>query len=350
MKKNLNIMWRCRQLAILVISLWLIGLSAPVFAQKKENPAASQQRSISTILRAVVGIYSKIPPDATTAEALGTEREGSGVVIDSSGLVLTIGYLILEASDIVITRPGGNKIDADFVGYDHSTGFGLIRAKKPLNLTPVKLGNSDKLTPGKRVMIVSHSGMPPVSAAQVVSRRPFAGYWEFLLENAIFSSPPHANHGGAALFDESGKLQGIGSLFVNDAITPNVELPGNMFVPVNNLKGVMVDLLEHGRPKGPAIPWMGIQSADAQGKIMVVRVTKRGPGYKAGIRAGDEIVGVNGKPVKTLEELFRKVHALGKAGVKVPLDIVRKNTTGLDVQRVQVRSQDRHDWLKIKKR
>lgn len=157
-------------------------------------------------------------------------------------------------------------------------------------------------------------------------------------------------YGGAALFDESGKLQGIGSLFVNDAIAPQVQLPGNMFVPVNRLKSVMADLLEHGRPSGPSMPWMGIQSSEAEGRIMVVRVTDRGPGYKAGVKPGDEIVGVDGKPVRTMEELYRKIQAAGKAGVKIPLNIVRKKSTGLDVSLVFVQTQDRHDWLKIKRR
>jgi S1-C subfamily serine protease len=342
-------------IAVLVLIGVLTGgitLTPPAHAQtdKKPEPPALPHESITTILRAVVGIHSKIPPGATTAKFLGLERTGSGVVIDSTGLVLTIGYLILEASDIEIIRPGGKKVPARFVGYDNASGLGLVRATGPLNLKPVKLGGGDSLEAGNPVMIVSHAGMPPVSAAQVVSRRPFAGYWEYILEKAIFTSPPHTEYSGAVLFGEDGHVHGIGTTFVNDAIAPHTQLPGNVFVPVDTLKSVMVDLLEEGRPGGPVRPWIGIHTSDTGGRIHVLRVVADGPAAQAGIKPGDVIVGIDGTAIKSSEALYRKIWSLGTAGAQIPLDVVTEKKTDINVRRVDVRSQNPYDGLKLDRR
>jgi len=325
-------------------------LTFTAYAQAQDAPKANKQHSISTILRAVVGIRSKIPKDALSAKTLGTEREGSGVVIDATGLILTVGYLVLEASEIEVIRPGGIKISAHFVGFDNESGLSLIKADKPLKLKPVKLGNSKSLKPGSRVMIVSHAGMPPVSAAQVISRRAYSGYWEYLLEQAIYTSPPHENYVGAVLFGEDGQVQGIGSMSVNDAIAPSVQLPGTMFVPVNMFKPVMLDLMDHGRPKGPDRPWVGFHTNELDGKIRIVRITAGGPADQAGLKPGDAIVGLDGKTVKSMEALFRQIRKRGDAGVVIPLDIVTEGKGDIRVRRVDVHSQSRYKWLKIKRR
>jgi S1-C subfamily serine protease len=308
-------------LFLLIPAAVVVMAPANGFAQEKTE--ANRQASISTILRAVVGIHTKIPKDALSAKTLGTEREGSGVLIDSSGLILTVGYLVLEANKIEIVRPGGKKIPAKLIGYDSDSGLSLIKATQSLKLKPVNIGNSKKLKPGSRVMIVSHAGMPPVSASQVVSRRSYAGYWEYVVDDAIYISPPHDNYVGAVLFGEGGEVQGIGSMFVNDAIAPHVQLPGNMFVPVNAFNEV-------------------------EGKVRVVRIAKNGPAESAGIKPGDVIVGVGGKPVKSMEALFRQVWARGDAGVNIPLDIVTEAKGDLRVRRVDVKSQSRYESYKIK--
>ncbi|MEQ8194606.1 MAG: S1C family serine protease [Rhodospirillales bacterium] len=328
----------------------------PPKGPKSDKPGGSPPakikpfESLSTILRAVVGIRAKIPANASTVKFLGTERTGSGVVIDSTGLILTIGYLILEANDIEIIRPGGKKVPGRIVGYDNASGLALLRATQPLNLKPVKFGSSDSLEPGNPVMIVSHAGMPPVSAAQVVSRRPYAGYWEYVLDKAIFTSPPHAEYTGAALFGEDGHLHGIGNTFVHDTIAPGMQLPGNVFVPVGTLKSVMVDLLEQGRPSGPARPWLGFHLSESGGRLLVLRIADNGPAAQAGIKPGDFILGINGEAIKTLEGLYKKVWSLGPAGTPIPVDVVTEKHKDINVRRVDVRSQSRYDWLKIDKR
>ncbi len=299
--------------------------------------------------KAVVGVLAHVPGDARTAQSLGTERQGSGVVIDSDGLVLTIGYLILEATAARVVGPDGELVPAAIVGYDHDTGFGLLRAARPLGVAPAVLGESAPLKTGDKVIAVGHGGPAPLVGTRVVSRRPFAGYWEYLLEDAIFTSPPHMAYGGAALFDADGRLVGIGSLFVNDAAPGPGPVPGNMFVPIDGLKPIMADLLQHGRSTEPSHPWLGVYTDNTRGRLIVTRLAQGGPGEKAGIRPGDVIIGVGGRRIADAADFFRKVWSRGDAGVDVPIDLVPVNTTSLKVERVVVRSMDRYDWLKLKK-
>lgn len=306
-------------------------------------PAAAKPDPI----RAVVGVRAVVPAEARTAHSLGTERQGNGIVIDAKGLVLTIGYLIMEAQSAEIYGPDGKTVPAAIVAYDHQTGFGLLRATAPLGIEPVELGSAADLKMGARVLAVGYGGPRPVVPAQVVSRRSFAGYWEYLLDGAIFTMPPHPVFGGAALIAEDGKLVGVGSLFVNDAIEPSVLAPGNMFIPIDLLKPILPDLLTSGRSAAPPKPWIGVHVAEAQGRVVVVRTSDEGPAKAAGIVPGDIIIGVDGKRVTSIEDFLRKAWAQGSAGTAVPLDIVKANTPNPEVTHVKVQSIDRHRWLKI---
>jgi S1-C subfamily serine protease len=225
------------------------------------------------ILKAVVKIRAVVPNDAFTAATLGTEREGNGVVIDSKGHILTIGYLIIEAETIEVLGPEGNPVSATFVGYDHQTGFGLLRANQPLSVTPMKLGESSKVEEGEPVLVAAHGGSETIQAARVLSRKEFAGYWEYLLEDAIYTIPAFPNYGGAALIDRDGKLLGIGSLYTQVLIQGLGSIPCNIFVPIDLLKPILNDLIEKGCPGDPK-PWLGINVEEA----MAGFVTKDCPG------------------------------------------------------------------------
>ncbi len=312
-------------------------------------PASAQQsvQAPGNPLRSVVGIRAKIPADARTARFLGPVREGSGVVIDANGLVLTIGYLILEATSAVVIGPDKVPVPAAVVGYDHNTGFGLLRAARPLDVPPIELGDSSALKTGTPVLAVSFDGARPMVGVRIADRRTFAGYWEYLLEDAIFTMPPHRQYGGAALIGRDGKLLGIGSLFVNDAVQRDAPAPGNMFVPIDGLKPILMDLLKHGRPMKPAHPWLGTRLDDASGRVAVLRVTRGGPASEAGIQAGDVILGVGGRRVNTLEDYYRRAWALGDAGTVIPLDIVRPGKGKLEIEKVPVKSRSRYQWLKL---
>jgi S1-C subfamily serine protease len=294
-------------------------------------------------VRGVVQVDAVIPGDARTASSLGTARVGTGVVIDSSGLIVTIGYLILEAVEVTVTGADGDVVPATILAYDHESGFGLIRANRALNVPPIGLGSSTALRPMQPLLVVSHAGELDATGVYLVDRREFAGYWEYLLEDALFTSPPHAKFGGAALIDQAGHLVGIGSLFVNDAGREGRTVPGNMFVPIDGLKLIMGDLLSRGRRADPGRPWLGLTMEEHRGRVFVTRVAPDGPAAAAGIRPDDVILGIDGDPVVGLGDLYRKLWGRGEAGITVPLDVLQ----GLEVNPVPVESADRYRYLRL---
>lgn len=315
---------------------WIADISR---VHATENAAESAK----DVLSAVVRLSAAIPPDARTAETLGTTRHGNGVVIDSNGLVLTIGYLILEAMSVIVEGPERKPILADVVAYDHETGFGLVRTIQSLSVKPLRLGQSADLKKGDPVLVVSSGGVVGARPVGVASRREFTGYWEYLLESAIFTSPPHPDWSGSALIGRDGRLLGIGSLLVPDATADEPSEPGNMFVPIDLLKPILGDLLADGRAQRQAKPWLGMISVENLGKIAVARVAPDGPAYKAGVQAGDIVIRVAGKDVATLSELYRSIWDIGNAGTEVPLTVMREGS----LHDIVVVSGDRYDYLRL---
>ena len=299
-------------------------------------------------LSSVVGIFAKIPDDARTTDSLGKRRQGSGVIINNNGLVLTIDYLVLEAEEVMIVDSEGEQIQAKVIAFDHISGFGLVQAKKKLKSPPIKLGNSGLLRVGDPVLVVSFRGRQPVVAAKVTSRRPFAGSWEYLQENVIFTVPPHHEFGGAALIDTNGELVGIGSLIVNDAVVGNRPVIGNMFVPIDEIKPILPELITKGRRSDPALPWLGIYTDEAEGRVYITQLAESGPGQKAGLKRGDIIMGVNGKRIDTMINFFRKIREKNIAGNEINLDVLPSGFDDLIIKKIAVKSMNRNDWLKLK--
>jgi len=303
---------------------------------------------VDKILDAVVGIATEVPADARSAESLGRERIGTGVAIDGNGLVLTIGYLLLEASAASVFGPDGRAVPANVVAYDHETGFGLLRTVLPLEVSPIALGRSGDLKTGDTVLALGRTGSSPLVPQKVVDRRAFAGYWEYLIDDAIFTAPPIPGFGGAALIGADGKLLGIGSLFVGDAGPGSLPVPGNMFVPIDLLKPILADLLADGRRTGPAQPWLGLYTGEAAGRVFVQRVVAGGPAEAAGVKPGDIIMGVGGQSVAGLIDFMRKVRAQGGAGIDVPVDVLSADAADAKIARRVIHSRDRLDWMKKK--
>ena len=296
------------------------------------------------VLDAVVGVRAEVPAEARTAATLGRERHGSGVVIDADGLVVTIGYLILEASAVDLWDADGRRVPATVVGYDHETGFGLLRATTPLEAQPVPLGDSRSVRIGDPLLIVSRVGELGGRESKLVDRREFAGYWEYLLPEALFTTPPFPAFAGAALIDVSGRLIGIGSLSVGDAAGTGLASPGNMFVPTGALPPILGELLAFGRRERPGRPWLGLYSRELGGHVVVTEVAREAPAAAAGIETGDLIVGVGARPVTGLADFYRQVWAQGGPGVVVPLRVIR----GREVIEVPVTSSDRLRWLRLR--
>jgi S1-C subfamily serine protease len=291
----------------------------------------------------VVKIKTFINPDGRSVQNLGREREGSGIVIDESGLVLTIGYLMVEALSAELTTNAGRTVAATVVGYDHETGFGLLRTLEPPKIKPLTFASSADVKEQDPALVASYGGTGMVLPVRVASRREFTGSWEYLVEGAIFTSPPHPAWSGAALISRDGKLIGVGSLIVGDANGENEASPGNMFVPIDLLGPILGDLIAKGRVAGQGRPWLGVNAQAMHGRLFVSRVAPGSPAEQAGLKRGDIIVGIDGAATKTLGEFYRKLWAVGAAGVTVPLDVKSDDAT----RRVDVKSVNRLDTLKL---
>jgi len=294
-------------------------------------------------LSSVVGLHSIVPPDAFTADTLGVERAGNGVLIDD-GLVLTIGYLITEASSIWLTTSRGTVVAGHPLAYDQASGFGLVQPLGPLGVAALVRGSVGSCEVGDDVIIAGHGGRRHTLKTQIFAKREFAGYWEYLLDEALFTAPAHPQWGGAALIDAFGRLLGIGSLLVRDTTDGTSQVPGNMFVPIDLLKPILADLIAKGRRSEPARPWLGLATEEVQGHLFVTRVSPDGPADKAGIRAGDIVLGVGAESVRNHEEFYRKVWGQGVAGTDIPLKIIQ----GVELRELSIRSIDRFQYFREK--
>jgi S1-C subfamily serine protease len=294
-------------------------------------PTAFQPRAqdynfnLDRALTSVVGLHSIVPQDAFSAATLGTERGGNGVLIDD-GLVLTIGYLITEAETIWLHLGDGRVIEGHPLGVDQETGFGLVQVLGRLDLEPLPLGSSGATQIGDRVVVGGVGGRTRSLAGRIALKQEFAGYWEYALDEAIFTHPAHPNWGGTGLISASGELIGIGSLQIERAAEGRNE-HFNMMVPIDLLKPSLDDLRKFGRVNKPARPWLGVFTAEAEEKVVVAGVSPRGPAERAELRRDDIIIAVKGERVASQREFYRKVWALGAAGVDVPLTLHREGDT-----------------------
>ncbi|HKU70554.1 MAG TPA: S1C family serine protease [Burkholderiales bacterium] len=314
--------------------------SAALSSWRAAHLSVPELRADEAPLDAVVKLSIKAVPNARTAENLGAEREGTGIIFGDKGLILTIGYLILEAGSILIVAGDGRVYPASVVGYDHSSGFGVLRSS--IDTRPFELGSSADLRELATVLIAAHGGAGGVSRSCVVSRRRFTGWWEYMIDGGIFTAPPRFEHSGAGLIDDSGKLVGIGSLWVSDALEAGAAFPGNMFVPVDLLKPKLEDLLSTGRVREPARPWLGVYSEEIQGHVVVTRVLPESPAAKAGLARGDIILGVEGEAVGHQSEFYQRLWATGEAGAPVVLHVLHKRS----VRQLTVTSMDRMAFLR----
>lgn len=326
--------------------LWIGSGCAAALAQGMPAQQPAQQPAVRSagpadakMLAAVVRIEAQAPREAPSNATLGRQRLGTGVVLDSR-TVLTIGYLVLETDAVDVVTVSGRRIPSSLAGYDHQTGFGLVRTAIPLDTPGLELGDSDAATERTRVLTLGQ-GENELTELVVLSRKPFAASWEYLLDKPIYTFPPVNNWSGAALLTEDGKLIGIGSLVVNDAASDRAGVPGNLYVPTNLLKPILADLRASGRRTGGAQPWLGMNTEMVRGNLMVTRVQRDSPADRAGIGPGDIVLAVSGDKVADQAEFYRRLFAKGPAGTEVTLRLLKAG----DLREQPVRTIDRADFI-----
>jgi S1-C subfamily serine protease len=294
-------------------------------------PLASQPRpgdysfDLDRALSSLVGLHSSLPPDAHSAETLGIERAGNGVLIDD-GLVLTIGYLITEAETVWLHLGDGRVVAGHPLGIDTVSGFGLVQALGRIDLDPLPLGSSAAADIGDRVVVGGAGGRTRSLASHIVARQEYAGYWEYLVDEAIFTYPAHPNWGGTGLISSGGELIGIGSLQLEREREGKAEHV-NMVVPIDLLKPALDDLRKFGRVNKPSRPWLGMYSTEIDNRIVVIGISSKGPAARAELKAGDVILAINGEKISSQSAFYRKLWALGPAGVDVPLTVYHEGVT-----------------------
>ena len=305
--------------------LILAGLQAlltPLVLAQQTPTTVLPRQMVERVMQSVVAIQARTDDDASTARTLGQRRQGSGVVIGPD-LVLTIGYLLIEAQSVDLIDRQGRRVPAQVKAVDTVSGFGLVRSLVPLRLEPVPLGDSDVVKAPAKVLTLGQ-GEVELTELQVVSRKPFAGNWEYLLETPLMTLPAVNNWSGAGLFDEAGQLIGLGSLLVPDVLGDSKPMPGNLYVPLNELKPQLVELLRNGKRTGPAQSWLGISSQAVRGGgLMVQRVTPESPASQAGIQAGDVLVALQGRAIDNLPDFYRQLWTSGPAGSTLEITVKR---------------------------
>ena len=311
------------------------------FPEAVQPRADETQFDLARAFDSVVLVRSEIPDDGHTAATLGTERGGYGAVIREDGLVLTIGYLINEASQIWLTSNSGQVLEGYPMAYDQATGFGLIQPLGKLNVPHLQRGLASEVKVGDSAYVIGHGGRAHSLKTHVIAKQEFAGSWEYVLDEALFTTPAHPQWGGAALLDAEGSLIGTGSLLMQQAVNNEI-VHVNMFVPIDLLNPILDTMLQTGRSPHPPRPWLGMSTQDADGKLVVGRVAQGGPAQRAGVKSGDVVLGVGTLRVQALAQMFRAVWRLGPAGVEVPLTLAR---AGQEYQ-VTLKSADRSDFLK----
>ena len=323
--------------SLILIFIFLISTASISLSEQKK---ITSEEDVRRIYQSVVKIDSIVPSDARTANSLGTIRGGNGIVIDDKH-ILTIGYIVVEAETITITLPNGGVVPAELAGYDHTTGFGILKTILPSKLTPLQIGNSDKLNKEDLLYVLPYFTEGAPSAVKMVSRRSFTGWWEYFLDKPIYTHPMNTSFAGSALINEFGELLGIGSLYVSDAAAEGVPMPGNLFVPINDLKPILDDLIVNGKRTVNVKPYMGLTSNDDTGKVMVTRVNDEGPAAKAGFKENDIILKVNKINIQDTEKFYKTVWSQGGPGTLLDFEIERNN----QIISLKLTTIDRNDFF-----
>ncbi len=326
----------------------LLELLDPALAMAPRPDREELSYDLDPAFTAIVRLHADVDEHCATASTLGPEREGAGIVIDENGLILTVGYIIVEARNVTISILGRTEaVVGEAIAYDHESGLGMARAVDDQNLAPMALGSARTPVAGDPVVVSGYGGYSQAIAANVVARQEFAGSWEYMLDNAVFTTPLNPYWGGAALIGPDGALAGVGSLYLEEPLGEDGDSrPGNMFVPIDELFPIFDDMVSTGRVSRTPRPWVGVNVTEAENRLYVTGVTSDGPGDRAGFKPADAILSVEGVPIDNLPDMYRALWAAGEAGAEVRYTVLRED----DVVTLRVTSGDRYAFLDLPQR
>jgi len=284
------------------------------------------------LLGAVVNLHAMVPRAHPSSRILGNERMGSGVIVDPSGLVLTVNYVVMGASTVDVGFLKGRRVKAEVVAQDFEVGLALVRVKRQ-GLTAVPLAGGTDLTCGEPVIAVASTGPQErrISGGLVTYLGEFEAYWEYLLEHGIVSSAQNPGFGGGGLFSMTGALLGVVYLPLNEIVRCSLA------IPVDNYREHASELLRYGRVVSrPKRAWLGVFAHALEEGVVVAGVVPDGPGDRSGLQEGDLIVSLNAEEVGNRRDFYLSLWR-HEPGEPLTLEVMRDNK----VRRFEVKGGDR---------
>jgi len=273
-----------------------------------------------------MALHALVPETAMTSELLGTERNSHAVQISQDGLLLTVGYSVMEASEIWLTNRKGQTTEAILLAQDYDSGLALLRPLSPIGLLTLETATTDKLHEGQELSVLA-SNEKELIPVDLFAVEEFAGRWEYVLDRGLFTFPLYERWSGAALLDSAGKLVGLGSLALGMRNPEGEVEPGNLFIPVELVMPHIEHLRDHGQKPGTLRPWLGTLVEEHDSELYVVGLYHGAPAARAGIKPGEIILSVARQPVTSMAGFFRSIWHYGPAGTAIPLTLSDGNKT-----------------------
>jgi S1-C subfamily serine protease len=285
----------------------------------------------------VVNIQTTVARDHRSVPILGTERMGSGVVVDPAGLILTVNYVVMGGQTVQVSFLRGRRVRAEIVAQDFEIGLALLRIKRQ-GLTAATLRVEGELERGEPVVAVASTGAQErrVAGGLVTYLGEFEAHWEYLLERGIVSNAANPGFGGGGLFTLTARLAGIVSLNLNELIR------NSLSIPVEHYREHERELLRYGRVVSrPRRAWLGVFAHVVEEGIVVAAVVPEGPGDRGGLREGDLIVSLNAEKLESRRDLYVSLWRHGP-GEPLTFEVMRDSS----LRRVLVTSGDRAEFFR----
>ncbi len=284
------------------------------------------------LLQSVVYIHTTVSRDHPSTKILGNERLGSGVVVDPSGLILTVNYVVMGAQTISVAFQKGRRTKAEIVAQDFEVGLALIRVNRQ-GLAAAEVGAGDVLERSDEVILLG--AMQPqerrVTGGFVTYVGEYEGYWEYLIDHGIVSNAPNPGYGGGGLFTTTGRLAGTVSLNLNEIAR------SSLAIPIDCYRSHRDELVHHGRVVSrPRRAWIGIFAHVVEEGVVVAGVVPDGPGERGGLQDGDVIVSLNAEEVASRREFYMSLWR-HEPGEPLTLEVMRDNK----MRRFEVKGGDR---------